>query len=63
MIERHVELEKKSVEIAEQTLASLKGKAMIVQAYLLNYLREDEKKHNDLLSSLDSIKIKMYPYG
>ena len=63
MIERHVELEKKSVEIAEQTLASLKGKAMVVQEYLLNYLREDEKKHNDLLSSLDSIKIKMYPYG
>ena len=63
MIERHIELEKKSVEIAEQTLASLKGKAMVVQAYLLNYLLEDERKHSDLLSSLDSIKIKMYPYS
>ena len=63
IIERHIELEKKSVEIAEQTLASLKGKAMVVQAYLLNYLLEDERKHNNLLSSLDSIKIKMYPYG
>ena len=63
MIERHIELEKKSVQIAEQTLASLKGKAMVIQAYLLNYLMEDEKKHNNLLSALDSIKKKMYPYG
>lgn len=62
-IERHIELEKKTVEIAEQTLASLKGKAMVVQAYLVNYLLEDERKHNNLLSSLDSIKKKMYPYG
>ena len=62
-IERHIELEKKSVEMAEQALASLKGKSMVIQAYLLNYLREDEEKHNNLLSSLDSIKKKMYPYG
>jgi len=63
MIERHIELEEKSVQIAEQTLASLKGKAMVTQAYLLNYLMEDEKKHKNLLSALDSIKKKMYPYG
>jgi hypothetical protein len=63
MIERHIELEKKSVKIAEQTLASLKGKAMVIQAYLLNYLLEDEKKHTNLLSSLENIKKKMYPYA
>ena len=63
IIERHIELEKKSVEIAEQILASLKDKAMVIQAYLLNYLLEDEQKHNNLLSSLNSIKKKMYPYG
>jgi hypothetical protein len=63
IIERHIGLEKKSVEIAEQTLASLKGKTMVIQAYLLNYLLEDEQKHNNLLSSLNSIKKKMYPYG
>ncbi len=62
-IERHIELEKKSVETAEQSLASLKGKSMVIQTYLLNYLLEDEKKHNNLLASLESIKIKMYPYG
>jgi hypothetical protein len=62
-IERHIELEKKSVEIAEQVIASLKGKSMVVQTYLLNYLVEDERKHTNLLSSLNNIKIKMYPYG
>ncbi len=63
LIERHIELEKKSVEIAETALASLKGKSMVIQNYLLSYLLEDEKKHNNLLNSLDSIKKKMYPYG
>ena len=63
IIERHIELEKKSVEIAEQTLTSLKGRTMVIQSYLLNYLLEDEQKHNNLLSSLNSIKRKMYPYG
>jgi hypothetical protein len=62
-IEHHIELEKKSVEMAERTLASLKGKSMVVQSYLLNYMLEDEKKHNNLLGSLELIKKKMYPYG
>lgn len=61
MIERHIDLEKKTVEIAEQTISSLKGQqGMIVQEYLLNYLLEDERKHNDLLSHLDNIKKGIY---
>ncbi len=61
MIERHIDLEKKTVEIAEQTIASLKGQqGMIVQEYLLNYLLEDERKHNDLLRRLDNIKKGIY---
>jgi hypothetical protein len=61
MIERHIDLEKKTVELAEQALASLKGQqGMVVQEYLLNYLLEDERKHNDLLSRLDEIKRGMY---
>jgi len=63
IIERHIELEKKSVETAKQALTSLKGKYMVIQEYLLHYLLEDEEKHNNLLSHLDSIKKKMYPYG
>ena len=61
LIERHIDLEKKTVEIAEQTIASLKDQqGMIVQEYLLNYLLEDERKHNDLLRHLDNIKKGIY---
>jgi len=63
LIEQHIELEKKSVEMAQQALDSMKGKYMVVQSYLLNYLLEDEQKHNNLLNALEKIKIKMYPYG
>jgi len=61
MIENHINLEKKTVEIAEEAIASLKGQqGMIVQVYLLNYLLEDEKKHNDLLKNLEDIKKGIY---
>lgn len=60
-IEQHIELERKSLAAAEQSLASLKGKSMVIQTYLLNYLLEDERKHNVLLASLEKIKIKIYP--
>ena len=63
MIETHIKLEKKSVKIAEKALKALDGKFMVVQTYLLNYLIADEKKHNDLLKDLESIKKKMHPYG
>ncbi len=61
MIENHINIEKKTMEIAEQTIASLKGQqGMIVQVYLLNYLLEDERKHNDLLKNLEDIKKGIY---
>ena len=63
MIEKHIEIEKKSVEMAEQAIEALKGKFMVLQTYLLNYLLADEKKHEDLLQGLESIKKKMHPYG
>jgi hypothetical protein len=61
MIERHIELEKKTVEIAEQTLERMKGQqGLVVQEYLTTYLLQDEKKHNDLLGRLDDIKKGIY---
>ncbi len=63
MIEQHIQLEKKMIEAAEQLLASMKGKFMVVQQYLIDYLLEDETKHNNLLDRLNGIKTKMYPYG
>jgi hypothetical protein len=63
LIEKHIELEKKTVELAEKSLAALKGKRMIVQEYLLHYLLKDEQKHNEILDELEPIKNKMYPYA
>jgi hypothetical protein len=63
MIEQHLKIEKATVELAEQALSALKDKKMLVQEYLLQYLLEDETKHNHLLESLDAIKRGLYPYG
>lgn len=63
MIENHIEMEKETVTLAEQSLAALKGRKMVVQEYLLNYLKVDEQKHDLMLESLEKIKSGMYPYG
>ena len=64
MIEDHIELEKRTIELAEEALETIKtSKGMLVQAYLLEYLMDDEKKHNLLLERLASIQKGMYPYA
>ncbi|MFC2000073.1 hypothetical protein ACFLXE_04880 [Chloroflexota bacterium] len=61
LIESHIKLELQTIDLAEQMLASTKGQqGMIVQDYLINYLLQDEQKHNDLLSRLDDIKKGIY---
>ncbi len=62
-IEKHIAIEKKMVGLVEETLGSLKGKKMVIQEYLLNYLKQDESKHDDLLSALEKVKAGMYPYS
>jgi putative N-acetylmannosamine-6-phosphate epimerase len=62
-IEEHIKIEKKMVEYVSQTLEELKGKKMLVQEYLLNYLKTDEEKHDKLLADLEKIKGGMYPYA
>jgi len=63
LIEKHIEIEEKTVELAQASLDALKGKKMLVAEYLLNYLMEDEKKHNLVLANLAKIKDGMYPYA
>ena len=63
LIEKHIKLERQTVDMAEEALAALKGKTMVVQEYLLRYLLEDENKHNHILESLSVIKKGLYPYG
>jgi hypothetical protein len=63
LIEKHIKLERQTVGMAEEALAALKGKKMVVQEYLIRYLLEDENKHNHILDSLEVLKKGMYPYG
>jgi bacterioferritin (cytochrome b1) len=63
MIQKHIDMEAKADAMAKESLASLKGKKMAVQEYLLSYLVMDEEKHDKLLDNLEMIKKGMYPYG
>ena len=64
MIEDHITLERRTLRLAQDALASIKGdKGMLVQTYLLQYLLQDEQKHNDMLEQLGQIQKGMYPYG
>jgi hypothetical protein len=63
LIENHIKIERKTIELAQNTIDVMKGKKMVVQEYLLNYLLVDEQKHDKLLSDLEVIKKGMYPYG
>jgi gamma-glutamyl phosphate reductase len=63
MIEEHIQLEEKSVELANEAIQALRGRKMVVQEYLLDYLRMDEQKHDKILETLSTIKKGMYPYG
>ena len=63
LVEKHIELERKTVEFAKDALTALKGTKMVVVQYLIEYLLEDENKHNKVLDNLEGIKKGMYPYG
>ena len=64
LIQEHIAIEKRTVEMANKALESVKGnKGMLVQSYLLNYLQTDETKHTRMLDDLEKIKGGMYPYG
>lgn len=62
-IEKHIQMEKKMVQSVREALEQLKGKYLVLQQYLLQYLLEDEQKHDHLLEGLRKIKEGMYPYG
>ncbi len=60
-IEKHIQLEKKTIEMAAESLEALEGSKNVVQLYLLDYLKTDEEKHDKLLADLSRIKKAMYP--
>ena len=64
LIEKHIELERQTVDLAKSSLAAIEGKkGLVIQAYLIEYLLKDEEKHDAVLDKLEEIKKGMYPYG
>jgi rubrerythrin len=60
MIEKHIELEKETIRLAEE---SRKNSKNFIVRYLLGYLMTDEQKHNEILAQMEDIKSGIYPYA
>jgi len=60
-VAKHILIEKKTIELARESLSALEGTRFPVQQYLVNYLLHDEEKHDKLLCDLELIKKRMYP--
>lgn len=60
MIERHDEAEEKAVRMAEQARRNC---PLVIQRQLLEYLIDDERKHERLMAYLEDFKRSLYPYA
>ena len=60
LIEKHDQAEKEAIRLAEEAKATC---PLIIQRQLLDYLIEDEKKHDRLMGNLEDFKRGIYPYA
>jgi len=60
MIEKHDEAEKEAVRLAEEAKENC---PLLIQRQLLEYLLEDEKKHDRLMGNLEAFKRGIHPYA
>ena len=60
MIEKHDQTEKEAIRLAEEAKAAC---PLVIQRQLLDYLIEDEKKHDRLMGNLEDFKRDIYPYA
>lgn len=60
LVEKHIELEKETIRLAEESRRNTKN---FVIRYLLGYLMTDEQKHNLILQQMEDIKSGIYPYA
>ena len=60
VLEKHLQAEAKSMGLANSALT--KNKDMFV-GHIISYLLADEAKHHEMLSRLEHMKGKVYPYG
>jgi len=60
MIEEHDKAEEKAISMAKQASQSC---PLVIQRHLLEYLIEDEEKHERLIGHLEDFKKSLHPYG
>ena len=60
LIEEHAEMEKETIELADKAQRNCR---LFVQRHLVDYLVQDEQKHDRLLAQLNDFKRNLYPYG
>ena len=60
MIEEHDKQEAEAVRMAEQARRAC---PLAIQRQLLEYLIDDERKHERLMGHLEDFKRSLYPYG
>ncbi len=60
MIEKHDEAEEEAVRMAEKARREC---PLTIQRQLLEYLIDDERKHERLMGHLEDFKRSLYPYG
>jgi hypothetical protein len=60
MLEKHDESEKNAIRLAEQARENC---PLVIQRQLLEYLIQDEKKHDRLMGNLEDFKRSIYPYA
>jgi hypothetical protein len=53
-LHNHLEMEKETVRIAQESLAALAGRELVIQEFLMDFLRRDEEKHRELLVALET---------
>jgi rubrerythrin len=59
-IEAHIQAERKTGELVAAAQDALTGSRNVVQQFLLSYLANDERKHDQLLEDLCLVKRGMY---
>ena len=59
-IEKHIELEKMTIDMAKTALELVPEKTNQIQRYLLSYLAADEAKHDKMLADLELLKKGVY---
>ena len=55
-LDEHLAMEEETIGLATASLDALAGEQLLVQEFLMEFLRKDEEKHRDLLTALEAFR-------